>query len=118
MDPPYRDPTGARPALPSRSPIPWSKLKEEAVKPHWLDLESLVDQALELAPAERASFLASIEATSPELRADVERWLRATEQPEGFLDQSGPEYVAPLVRAGEETGSAEGRQIGPYESWV
>src|SRR5918995_1811552 len=84
------------------------------MKPDWPEVESLLDEVLELTPEERAPFLERVGARAPELRAEVERWLRATERGNGFLDQSGAEYVAPLVSATEETGSSEGTRIGPY----
>jgi serine/threonine-protein kinase len=84
------------------------------VSPGWSEVESLLDEALELVAEERPAFLERIGALSPELRAQVEHWLRATELPDGFLDRSGPEYVAPLVSATEEIRPAEGTRIGPY----
>src|SRR5918995_3366094 len=84
------------------------------MKPDWPEVESLLDEILELPSEERVRFLECVGERAPELRAEVERWLRATERGNGFLDQSGAEYVAPLVSATEETGSAEGTRIGPY----
>jgi eukaryotic-like serine/threonine-protein kinase len=84
------------------------------VNPSWSQVESLLDEVLELAAEERPAFLERIGARAPELRAEVEHWLRATELPDGFLDQSGPEYVAPLVSATEEIRPPEGTRIGPY----
>ncbi len=84
------------------------------MKPDWREVESLLDEVLELTPEQRAPFLERVGAQDSELRAEVERWLRGTERAEGFLDQSGAEYVAPLVSATEEIRSAEGTRIGPY----
>lgn len=84
------------------------------MNPGWSEVESLLDEVLELAAEERPAFLERIGARAPELRALVEHWLRATELPDGFLDQSGSEYVAPLVSATEEIRPAEGTRIGPY----
>ena len=84
------------------------------MNPGWSEVESLLDEVLELAPEERPSFLERIGARAPELRAEVEHLLRATERAEGFLDRPGAEYVAPLVSATEEIGAAEGTRIGPY----
>ena len=84
------------------------------MKPDWPEVESLLDEVLELTPEERAPFLERVGARAPELRAQVERWLRGTERADGFLDQPGAEYVAPLVSATEEIRSAEGARIGPY----
>ncbi|HZA93214.1 MAG TPA: serine/threonine-protein kinase, partial [Gemmatimonadales bacterium] len=84
------------------------------MNPGWVEVESLLDEVLELAAEERPAFLERIGARAPELRAEVEHWLRATERPDGFLDESGAEYVAPLVSATEEVRPAEGTRIGPY----
>jgi len=84
------------------------------VIPGGAEVELLLDEVLELAAEERARFLERIAARDLELYSEVERWLRWTERPEGFLDQSGAEYVGPLVSAGEEIQSAEGTRIGPY----
>jgi eukaryotic-like serine/threonine-protein kinase len=84
------------------------------MKPAWSEVEFLLDQVLELTGDRRAVFLADLGARDPELRMEVERWLRGMEREEGFLDQSGPEYVAPLISASNEIRSADGTQIGPY----
>jgi eukaryotic-like serine/threonine-protein kinase len=84
------------------------------VSPQWTEVELLLDEVLELGADERARFLERLGARAPELRAELDRWLRGTERENGFLDQPGAEYVAPLVSARDEVLAAEGTRIGPY----
>ena len=78
-----------------------------AARPHLAELEPLLDLALDLAPAERAAWLAEVRARAPELAREVEALLAA--EPElderGFL--AGPAAAAP-------PSSLAGRRMGAY----
>jgi hypothetical protein len=50
------------------------------------EVKRLLEQALDLAPAERLAFLDRACSGDPELRAELERLLHATEPP-GFMEQ-------------------------------
>src|SRR5688500_13519825 len=86
----------------------------------WLEVGHLIDGALDLAPSERSDFLGRACAGQPELRAAVDRMLRACEESEGFLEgEPAPVYATPVVAAllgsdREPAGSGDGRRIGPY----
>ena len=72
-------------------------------------LEALLDQALDLAPAERAAWLAEVRARTPDLAREVEALLAAEDELDarGFL--AGP--AAELPRA---VPSLAGRRVGGY----
>ena len=88
----------------------------------WTDVERLLDQALDCEPNERGAFLDRACVGDAELRAAVERMLRACADSEGFLeDAPARAYAAPLVAASLVTdsalaprASAEGLRVGPY----
>jgi serine/threonine protein kinase len=84
------------------------------VKPDWAEVERLLDEALEVAPAERAAFLERTARASPALRAEVERLLRASARPPGFLDGAGQDYAAPLMNGEDEGPASSGARVGPY----
>src|SRR5687768_11854203 len=60
--------------------------------------DSIFDAALDVAPDERAAFVRDACGEDSELRADVERLLRAHGKSEAFLDTPASEFVAPMVR--------------------
>src|SRR5687768_18070532 len=75
----------------------------------WQRLETLFHAALERAPGDRASFLAAACGDDTELRAEVERLLRADEQASSFIADA-----AVNVERVAATMPPEGRQIGAY----
>src|SRR5688572_7616182 len=60
--------------------------------------DGIFDAALDVAPAERAAFVRNACGDDAELRADVERLLRAHGKSETFLDTPASDFVAPMVR--------------------
>src|SRR5688572_23786690 len=80
--------------------------------------DAVFDAALDLPPGERAAFVSHACAGSAELRADVDRLLRAHEQSDGFLDTSAAAVAAPLLAAERSAGTdgvtAVPDHIGPY----
>ena len=73
-------------------------------------LEPLLDQALDLAPAERAAWLADLRARAPDLAREVEALLAAEDELDarGFLAGPGtPELPRPVP-------SLAGRRLGAY----
>jgi hypothetical protein len=80
----------------------------------WQKVEQLLDQALELAPADRAAFLDRSCCGDAALRAEVERLLAASEGAASFLEEPGPAYAAPLVSRVQGT-PGSGQRLGPYE---
>ena len=82
----------------------------------WRALEPILDEALELAPAERAAFLASACAGEPALRREVEELLAADESADAFLAAPVGERAAPLVAELFEngTGLGAGDRVGPW----
>jgi hypothetical protein len=88
----------------------------ESPAQRWSDLERIIDQALELAPDLRSSFLEQTCSSDPSLRAEAEQLLRAADAADFFLDQPGPAYAAPLVaRVAEGQPLAAGTSLGTYE---
>jgi tRNA A-37 threonylcarbamoyl transferase component Bud32 len=88
----------------------------ESPAERWSGLERIIDQALDLAPDLRLSFVQQSCSGDPSLRVDAEQLLRATEAAEFFLDQPAPAYAAPLVaRVTEGQPLAPGTTLGPYE---
>src|SRR5688572_10214114 len=63
----------------------------------WRQIEEILDQALDLAPPERAAFVASACGSDPALRVEVERLLAATDAPDLLPDVSAARFAAPLV---------------------
>lgn len=82
----------------------------------WAEIESLLDAALELPPAERAALLERACTDDASLRGTVERLLRAHDQAGGFLEEPVRLFAAPILANVEPlTGPMpEGTRIGPY----
>jgi serine/threonine protein kinase/Tol biopolymer transport system component len=82
----------------------------------WPEIDRLLDQALDLAPEQRAAFLERTCSAEPALLPEVERLLRAVESAESFLGEPASVYAAPLVAwvaARQEL--APGTHFGAYE---
>ncbi len=75
----------------------------------WRELRAQLDRALDLEPAEREAFLASI--ADEQLRADVRRML-ATQTQETPLDRPVVALAAPLLAGGAEPRDWDREQIG------
>ena len=73
-------------------------------------LEPLIDQALDLAPAERAAWLADLRARTPDLAREVEALLAS----EGELDARGFLAGPATTEMPRPTPSLAGRRVGPY----
>jgi tRNA A-37 threonylcarbamoyl transferase component Bud32/TolB-like protein len=84
--------------------------------PAWPAVEALLDQALDLAPAEQDRLLEQARSSDPALAAAVAQLIEASRRADGFLDQPASAYLAPLVAwvAGRET-LAAGATLGRYE---
>ena len=63
--------------------------------------DAVFDAALDLAPADRASFLDAACAHDPDLRADVQTLLRAHEDSATFFDAPAVAFAAPLLHAAD-----------------
>jgi len=82
----------------------------------WRRIERVVDQALDLAPAKRAEYLADACGDDCALRSAVEEVL-AGASGVGFLDSPAGAYAAPLISgqsADRDADDEPGTQIGPY----
>jgi serine/threonine-protein kinase len=87
----------------------------DASPARWLEIDRIVDGALDLPPDERAPFLETACAHDSTLRADVERLLRSCDADAGFLERPAGEYAAPLVASlTTSTPAVEGMRVGPY----
>ena len=81
----------------------------------WLEIDRIVDGALDLPPDERAPYLETTCAHDATLRADVERLLRSCDADAGFLERPAGEYAAPLVASvTATTQTVTGMRVGPY----
>ena len=83
----------------------------------WERIEPLLDQALDLPPAERAAFLARACGDEPILRRRVARMLAAGEDPESPLERSLASLAGPLLAEPDDGGLAGihlGEMIGPW----
>src|SRR5262245_30703742 len=85
----------------------------------WPRVEEVLDEILELDPAARRARLEALGAREPELRALVERLLRADERSAGFLSappwESGDATVADEPEAGASDGDGVlPERIGPW----
>jgi serine/threonine-protein kinase len=78
----------------------------------WRQIERLLEQALECAPADRAALLDRSCAGDPVLREEVEALLAAEHTKDGVLDANAFEVAALLDDT--EPAVAPGRQIGSY----
>jgi hypothetical protein len=79
------------------SPTSNNKRAEPVPIPTWAEVERLLDQALDLAPAERSRFLDQGCSGDLALRAEVERLLQAAEGAGSFLSEPAPAYASPVV---------------------
>ncbi|HEX7050199.1 MAG TPA: serine/threonine-protein kinase [Longimicrobiales bacterium] len=83
----------------------------------WRSVQALFDAALDLPPDEVERWLDARCGTDPELRAEVERLLHASDRTGGFLDAPAAEFAAPLLAREPELAApptAAGTRIGPY----
>ena len=80
--------------------------------------DGIFDAALDVAPAERAAFVRDACGDDAELRADVERLLRAHRKSEAFLGTPASDFVAPMLRNATAATPADAAtpppHIGPY----
>jgi TolB-like protein len=82
----------------------------------WEDVERVLDQALTLAPDDRSAFLEQTRSGDPALAAAVERLLRAVEDSDGFLAESGLGFAAALMaRVAEQCVLVPGDRFENYE---
>ncbi|AGY59147.1 serine/threonine-protein kinase [Gloeobacter kilaueensis] len=82
----------------------------------WLEIRRVLDQALELSPADRPAFVERLCADRDGLRDQVEALMAAYEEDEDFLET--PAYQLEGVGSwlgGHQPGSLVGRRIGAYE---
>jgi serine/threonine-protein kinase len=87
---------------------------EGLTRERWGKVERLLDQAIDLDPEHRSSFLDTTCDGDPELRWEIERLLRSCERAEGFLAESAFEAYAPFLADLGPHGLAAGARIGPY----
>jgi serine/threonine-protein kinase len=83
----------------------------------WERVSGLVADCLELAPGDRAAFLARECASDAALRAEVEALLAASGEAERFFDTLADEAIPPALAALETSGaggSRSGREYGAY----
>ena len=82
----------------------------------WDQIEGLLDQALELSPRDRLTFLKRACPGPSELRTDIERLIRAAETTGGFLDEGADAFAAPLLsRILDDAAPPPGARLGAYE---
>lgn len=81
----------------------------------WRHIESILDLALDLSPAERSALLDESCAGDPDLRAEVEAVLEADEQAGTFLATPAGEYFPDLLSEEEGEPDLSGQQMGPYQ---
>jgi Tol biopolymer transport system component/serine/threonine protein kinase len=79
----------------------------------WRRIEELLDTALDLPPADRASFVHHESAATPGLAEEVLRILDAGERPDPVLDASAAKLGAPLLPNDLTTPPMPAR-VGPY----
>ena len=88
----------------------------EETRASWIRVENLLDQALDLEPAARESFLDRACGADRVLRERLAELLRAAETPDSFLDRSVHEVAAGLVRGLEQDADASATpRPPPYE---
>jgi serine/threonine-protein kinase len=83
---------------------------------HWQRASELFELALEIAPDERAAWLA-VQCTDDEaLRRTVENWLAADAASGGFLEQPilGDAFLGSEDFSGDASDAIEGTMLGPY----
>jgi eukaryotic-like serine/threonine-protein kinase len=81
--------------------------------------DAVFDAALDLAPADRASFLDAACAHDPDVRSDVEALLRAHETSAAFFDAPAVAFAAPLLHAADLMppllgGTGLPSRVGPF----
>jgi len=80
--------------------------------------DAIFDAALDIAPSERAELVRQACGDDTELRADVERLLRAHAKSEAFLGTPASDFVAPMLRNATVAAPADAvappPHIGPY----
>ena len=82
----------------------------------WVEIDSLLDRALDLPAPERPAFLASLRSNDSELAAEVERLLMGIASAEEFLQSPAVTYAALLVRTFlEQPQLAPGTRLGSYQ---
>ncbi|HEX6307495.1 MAG TPA: protein kinase [Longimicrobiales bacterium] len=85
----------------------------------WRRIEPILDEAFDLEPAQRASFVDRACAGDAELRAAVEALLRADEEAGGFLESPDRAAAPASVRASDpssppDASAREGERIGAF----
>ena len=84
----------------------------------WLEIDRIVDAVLDMAPDERAAYIATTCSHDATLQSDVERLLRSCDAAADYLENPAAEYAAPLVASLTSSTSAapmvEGMRVGPY----
>src|SRR5919112_2175035 len=79
----------------------------------WQQIDRLLDEALGLAPGERADFLAEACGSDAELRREVESLLAAHGRSGDFIEGQALDLAARFYAEGEAL--ARGRRVGRYE---
>jgi eukaryotic-like serine/threonine-protein kinase len=79
----------------------------------WNEIDRLLDQALDVAPGDRARWLDHACAQDAEMRDQLEALLRADAAAERFLELDAPRYAATLLLGGEAE-APSGSLLGPY----
>jgi serine/threonine protein kinase len=80
----------------------------------WRQIENLYHAALELKADERARFFDEACAGDETLRSEIESLLAYEGRAEGFIESPAIELAASLL-AEDQTDSAAGKKLGPYE---
>jgi tRNA A-37 threonylcarbamoyl transferase component Bud32/tetratricopeptide (TPR) repeat protein len=85
----------------------------------WQQVEQLLDAALDLPSEQRTAFLDAAYAGDADVRAEVERLLRACAESEHFLREPAQEFAAPILASlapdlEPADPAAPGTRIGPY----
>ncbi|MEO0556718.1 MAG: serine/threonine-protein kinase [Bacteroidota bacterium] len=80
--------------------------------PHWDDVRTLFENALEHPPEERAAFLTAT-CEDPTIRREVEELLAAHDD-EGPMDHLGASWTPASEALTVPSASSEGRRVGPY----
>ena len=81
----------------------------------WQQVKDLLQQALELAPEQRAAFLAEAYAKDLTLRQEIESLMALHQQADSFLEKPPLEESLTVTRDGQgEAEADDARQIGPY----
>lgn len=84
------------------------------ISPQWRKVDELLDQAMDLSPAERTAFLDRECNGDTTLRREIESLLRAHEAASGFFD-GGPASVAEDLIQNRQAEALTGRTIGHYQ---